>query len=128
MVRSPPQSSNPRLKADAHLKLVDNNHLSNLARFTTKAYYHRYGSRKPDWRQKYYWVYRCTASVFHLGQVTILLSNRWHNDGPKEIKLIVTNLAEATTGTILSYYHSRWGVEVAFKEPEKRGTSGVRCR
>jgi transposase len=28
----------------------------------------------------------------------------------------VTNLTEATTGTILSYYHSRWGVEVTFKE------------
>jgi len=55
--------------------------------------------------------------VRHLGHVTILFSKRRPNDGPQQIKLIVTNLTEATTtGTILSHYHRRWGVEVAFKE------------
>jgi Transposase DDE domain len=55
--------------------------------------------------------------VRHLGHVTILFSKRRPNDGPQWSKLIVTNLAEATTtGTILSHYPRRWGVEVAFKE------------
>lgn len=97
--------------------LADGTHLGNLARHTTHACYHQYVSRKPDGRRKSYWVYRRTAQVRHLGQVTMLLSKRRRNDGPKRIKLIVTNLTEETaTGTILSHYHRRWGVEVAFKE------------
>jgi IS4 transposase len=54
--------------------------------------------------------------VRHLGHVPILLSKRRRNDGPQRIKLLVTNLHEATTGTILSHYQRRWGVEVTFKE------------
>jgi Transposase DDE domain len=97
-------------------KLADGTHLRDLARHTTYGCYQRYVAHKPDGRRKCYWVYRRTARVRHLGQVTILLSKRRRNDGPQRIKLIVTNLAEATTGTILSHYHRRWGVEVAFKE------------
>jgi hypothetical protein len=98
-------------------KLADGTHLRDLARHTTHTCYQRYVAHKPDGRRKCYWVFRRTARVRHLGQVTLLLSKRRQNDGPKRIKLIVTNLAEATTtGTILSHYHRRWGVEVAFKE------------
>jgi len=97
-------------------KLEDDTYLINIAHYTTKACYHRYASHKPDGRRKDYWVYRRTAEVRHLGPVTILFSKRRLNDGPKRIKLFVTNLSEATTGEILSYYHSRWGIEVMFKE------------
>jgi Transposase DDE domain len=98
-------------------KLADGTHLRDLARHTTQGCYHRYVAHKPDGRRKCYWVFRRTAYGRHLGHVTILLSKRRQNDGPKRIKLIVTNLAEATTtGTILSHYHRRWGVEVTFKE------------
>jgi hypothetical protein len=98
-------------------KLADGTHLRDVARHTTHGCYHRYVAHKPDGRRKCYWVFRRTAYVRHLGHVTILFSKRRRNDGPQRIKLIVTNLAEATTtGTILSHYHRRWGVEVAFKE------------
>ncbi len=98
-------------------KLADGTHLRALARHTTHACYQRYVAHKPDGRRKCYWVFRRTARVRHLGHVTLLLSKRRRNDGPQRIKLLVTNLAEATTtGTILSHYHRRWGVEVAFKE------------
>jgi hypothetical protein len=98
-------------------KLADGTYLRDVARHTTHACYQRYVAHKPDGRRKCYWVFRRTAYVRHLGHVTILLSKRRQNDGPKRIKLIVTNLTEATTtGTILSHYHRRWGVEVAFKE------------
>jgi Transposase DDE domain len=98
-------------------KLADGTHLRDVARHTTHACSQRYVAHKPDGRRKCYWVFRRTAYVRHLGHVTILLSKRRQNDGPKRIKLIVTNLTEATTtGTILSHYHRRWGVEVAFKE------------
>jgi len=98
-------------------KLADGTHLRDLARHTTHACYQRYIAHKPDGRRKCYWVFRRTACVRHLGHVTILLSKRRRNDGPQRIKLLVTNLAEATTtGTILSHYSRRWGVEVVFKE------------
>jgi hypothetical protein len=98
-------------------KLADGTHLRDVARHTTHACSHRYVAHKPDGRRKCYWVYRRTAYVRHLGHVTILCSKRRRNEGPQRIKLIVTNLAEArTTGTILSHYCRRWGVEVTFKE------------
>jgi len=97
-------------------KLADGTHLSNLTRHTPKSCYHRLASYKPDGRRKDFWVFRRRAQVQHLGDVTLLLSKSRRNYGPQRIKLIVTNLAEATTGTLLSYYHRRWGIEVAFKE------------
>jgi Transposase DDE domain len=97
-------------------RLADGTHLRDLARHTPHACYHRSVAYKPDGRRKCYWVFRRTARVRHLGHVTILFSKRRQNDGPKRIKLIVTNLTEATTGAILSHYHRRWGVEVTFKE------------
>ena len=98
-------------------KLADGTHLRDLARYTTHTGSQRDVAHKPDGRRKGYWVFRRTAWVRQLGQVTILLSNRRHNDGPTRIKLLVTNLPEATTtGTILSHYPRRWGVEVTFKE------------
>jgi hypothetical protein len=97
-------------------KLADGTHLRDVARHTTHSCYHRYVAHKPDGRRKCYWVFRRTACVRHLGHVTLLFSKRRPNDGPKRIKLLVTNLTEATTGTILSHYHRRWGVEVTFKE------------
>ena len=38
------------------------------------------------------------------------------NLGPKRVKIIVTNLLEASAGTILSHYAWRWGVELTIKE------------
>lgn len=98
-------------------KLAEGTHLRDLARHTTHACSQRSGAHKPDGRRKCYWVFRRTARVRPLGYVTILLSKRRRNDGPQRINLLVTNLAEATTtGTILSPYSRRWGVEVVFKE------------
>jgi hypothetical protein len=97
-------------------KLADGTHLSHLARYTPKACYHRVASYKPDHRRKDYWVFRRPARVQHLGEVTIVLSKSRRNYGPKRIKVIVTNLNEATTGEILSHHARRWGVEVTFKE------------
>jgi hypothetical protein len=98
-------------------KLADGTHLRDLARHTTHAGSPRSSAPKPAGRRKCYWVFRRTARVRHLGHGTILLSKRRRNDGPQRIKLLVTNLAEATTtGTILSHYSRRWGVEVVFKE------------
>jgi transposase len=97
-------------------KLANGTHLSNLAKHLPKKYYHRVASYKPNGRRRDYWIYRRRAVLNLLGDVTIILSKRRFNDAYKNIKLIVTNLNEATTGEILSHYARRWGVELTFKE------------
>ncbi len=95
-------------------KLADGTHLSNLAKHLPKTY--RVASYKPDRRRKDYWIFRRPTQLNILGDVTIIVSKRHFNDKPKNIKLIVTNLNEASSGQILSYYAKRWGVELTFKE------------
>jgi hypothetical protein len=51
-----------------------------------------------------------------LGAGTIALSKTRHNEGPKQVKLFVTNLTEARAGAMLSEYAWRWGVELVTKE------------
>lgn len=97
-------------------KLMDGTHLSNLARCLPKKFYRRIASYKFDGRRGDYWTFRRSAKLSLLGQVTVLLSKRRFNDPPHKIKLLVTNLLEASTGEILSHFSRRWMVEVTFKE------------
>ena len=56
------------------------------------------------------------AKLHQLGDVTIVLSKKRRNLGPKRVKIIVTNLLAAPVGDILSIYARRWGVELTIKE------------
>jgi hypothetical protein len=91
-------------------------HLRDIARHTNKRCYRRVASYKPDGRRCDYWTVREEIELAALGEVTLVLSKRRFNDPPRKIKLLVTNLPGASTGTILSYYARRWAVEVTFKE------------
>ena len=97
-------------------KTADGRHLRDIARNTNKRCYHRIASYKPDGRRRDYWTRRQAIKLTALGDVTLILSKRRFNDPPRNIKLLVTNLPGASTGTILSYYARRWAVEVIFKE------------
>jgi len=97
-------------------KTAAGQHLSNIARHTPKHSYHRVASYKPDGRRRDYWIYRRSAKLSALGDVTLILSKRRFNDPPHKIKLLVTNLPEASTCEILSHFARRWMVEVTFKE------------
>ena len=74
--------------------------------------------RQPQtrWAPQDYWVFLRRATLHNLGDVTIVLSKKRRNDGPKGVKILVTNLTEASAGAILSIYAWRWGVEVTIKE------------
>jgi hypothetical protein len=48
--------------------------------------------------------------------VTIIISKKRLNSGPKKTKIIVTNLQGVSTGHVLSIYARRWGIEVTIKE------------
>jgi hypothetical protein len=97
-------------------KLADGTHLSNLARHLPKKLYRRVACYKPDGRRRDYWTFRKSAKLSARGLVTLVLSKRRRNDPPRKIKLLVTNLPEASTGEILSHFARRWMVEVTFKE------------
>jgi len=97
-------------------KLADGTQLRDLARHLPKGRYHRVASSTPDRHRRDYWVYLRRAELHLLGDVTVLLSKKRRNQGPQQVKLIVTNLDRASATTMLSAYARRWGVEVAFKE------------
>jgi hypothetical protein len=97
-------------------KFTKGKHLRDLVQHLPKSCYYRRASHKPDGRRRDYWVFTRRATLHKLGDVTIVLSKPRRNDGPKNVKIIVTNLAEADAGTILSIYAWRWGVEVTIKE------------
>ena len=97
-------------------KFTEGKHLRDLVQHLPKCCYARRASSKPDGRRSDYWVFVRRATLHNLGDVTIVLSKKRRNDGPKRVKIIVTNLTEASAGTILSIYAWRWGVEVTIKE------------
>jgi hypothetical protein len=48
----------------------------------------------------------------HVGDVTIVLSKKGRNLGPKQTKILVTNLDELTPSQVVSIYQKRWAVEL----------------
>jgi Transposase DDE domain len=97
-------------------KFTNGKYLRDLVHHLPKSCYSRRASHKPDGRRRDYWVFLRRATLHNLGDVTIVLSKKRRNDGPKGVKIIVTNLTEASAGLILSIYAWRWGVEVTIKE------------
>lgn len=97
-------------------KFTNGKHLRDLVQHLPKSCYYRRASSKPDGRRQDYWVFVRHATLHKLGDVTMVLSKKRRNMGPKQVKIIVTNLTGATAGTILSIYARRWGVELTIKE------------
>jgi hypothetical protein len=94
-------------------KFTNGKSLRDLVRHWPKSCYHRRASAKPDGRRRDDWVFRRRATLNRLGDVTIVRSKKRRNDGPKQVKLFVTNLTEARAGAILSEYAWRWAVGVS---------------
>jgi hypothetical protein len=68
-------------------------------------------------RRRTFWVYAKSVRLRHLGDVTVVLSKCRRNDGPKQTKILVTNLPETVAARqIVAMYLRRWWVEVLFKE------------
>jgi Transposase DDE domain len=64
-----------------------------------------------------FWVYAKPVRLRHLGDVTVVLSKCRRNDGPKQTKILVTNLPESVSARqIVAVSLRRWWVEVLFKE------------
>jgi Transposase DDE domain len=68
-------------------------------------------------RRRAFWVYAKPVRLRHLGDVTVVLSKCRRNDGPKQTKILVTNLPERVTAReIVGVYLRRWWVELLVKE------------
>jgi hypothetical protein len=68
-------------------------------------------------RRRTFWVYAKRVRLRHLGDVTVVLSKCRHNDGPKQTKILVTNLPETVRARqIVAIYLRRWWVELLVKE------------
>jgi hypothetical protein len=85
-------------------KTVDDKAIKDLVTHLPKQYYKRTwvpglpGSK----RRKTYWIYSKHLCLRHVGDVTVVLSKKGRNVGPKHTKILVTNLAELTPRPVVS--------------------------
>ncbi len=68
-------------------------------------------------RRRTLWVYAKRTRLRHLGDVTVVLSKCRRHQGPKQTKILVTNLPETVTAReVVGVYVRRWWVELLFRE------------
>ena len=65
---------------------------------------------------KTFWVYSTRLCLRHIGDVTVVLSKKGRNVGPKHTKILVTNLDEWTPRQVVGAYQRRWPVEQINRE------------
>jgi hypothetical protein len=65
---------------------------------------------------KTFWVYSTRLCLRHIGDVTVVLSKRGRNLGPKQTKILVTNLDEWIPRQVVGAYQRRWPVEQINRE------------
>ena len=62
--------------------------------------------------RKTFWTFHTRLCLRHIGEVTVVLSKRGRNLGPKQTKILVTNLAELTSSQVVCIYQKRWAIEL----------------
>jgi hypothetical protein len=95
-------------------KTVDEKTIKNLVTHVPHTYYQRTRvPREPAGRgRRTFWTYHTRLSLRHVGDVTVVLSKRGRNLGPKQTKILVTNLADLTPSQVVGIYQKRWSVEL----------------
>jgi hypothetical protein len=106
-------------------KFADGHRLHDLVAHLPRAHYRKVrlplvGSRA---RYRVFWTFAKPIALREVGDVTVVLSKRWRNDSPKQTKVLVTNLPQATAHGTAAVYLRRWPVELFFKE--WKGVIGV---
>ncbi len=99
-------------------KMQNGKSLKNLVKHTPSSYYKRtWIPRFPEnGARKTFWTFTKSACLRHIGDVTIVISKKGRNVGPKKAKVLVTNLPDVTTRQVLLLYQRRWSIEILFKE------------
>ena len=95
-------------------KTAEDKTLKNLVTHVPHTYYQ--GTRVPReqarHRRKTFWTFQTRLCLRHIGEVTVVLSKRGRNLGPKQTKILVTNLAELTSSQVVCIYQKRWAIEL----------------
>ena len=97
-------------------KFENGKSLKNMVKHLPKTFYRKTWIIDNKGRRRVYWTYTKKVNLRHLGEVTIVLSKKRHNQGPKKIKILVTNLPNAKGRQVVALYTKRWWVEVVIKE------------
>jgi hypothetical protein len=95
-------------------KTVEEKTIKNLVTHVPHAYYQRTRvPKEPAGKgRRTFWTYHTCLSLRHVGEVTIVLSKKRRNMGPKQTKILVTNLAALTPSQVVCVYQKRWAVEL----------------
>ncbi|MDD3654578.1 MAG: transposase, partial [Desulfotomaculaceae bacterium] len=99
-------------------KMADGKSLKNLVKHTPHSCYHQtWIPRRPDCKgRKTFWIFEKHTRLQHVGDVTVVLTKKGRNLGPKHTKLLVTNLLELSARQVIDIYQRRWAIEILFKE------------
>ena len=95
-------------------KTMEEKTLKNLVTHVPHQYYQRtrVPRETPGRGRRTFWTYHTQLGLRHVGDVTVVLSKRGRNLGPKQTKILVTNLAALTPSQIVGIYQKRWSVEL----------------
>jgi hypothetical protein len=95
-------------------KTVEGKALKDLVTHLPRTYYQRTRILRLPGAQgsKTFWVYSKRLCLRHIGDVTVVLSKKGRNLGPKQTKILVTNLDEWTWRQVVCAYQRRWPVEI----------------
>jgi IS4 transposase len=95
-------------------KTADENMIKHLVAHLPHKLYHRTWIPKDIEGQgrKTFWIYGKRLCLCHIGDVTVVLSKKGRNMGPKKTKILVTNLLELTPRQVVSMYQKRWTIEL----------------
>jgi hypothetical protein len=95
-------------------KTVEEQTIKNLVTHVPRQYYQR--TRVPREvagnSRRTFWTSHTRLGLRHVGDVTVVLSKRGRNIGPKQTKILVTNLAALTPSQVVCIYQKRWSVEL----------------
>jgi hypothetical protein len=95
-------------------KTVDEKMLKNLVTHLPRKWYERtwIPNEIEGKGRKTFWIYGKRLCLCHVGDVTVVLSKKGRNLGPKNTKIWVTNLPELTPREVVSIYQKRWAIEI----------------
>jgi hypothetical protein len=99
-------------------KFADGHSLRDLVTHLPRAAYRkvRIAPLSAAARDRVFWTFAKPTMLREVGDVTVVLSKRRRNDSPKQTKVLVTNLPQATAHGTVAGYLRRWPVELFFKE------------
>jgi hypothetical protein len=95
-------------------KTAEDKTIKNLVTHVPHTYYQRTRVPREQARhsRKTFWTFHTRLCLRHIGDVTVVLSERGRNLGPKQTKILVTNLAELTSSQVVCIDQKRWAIEL----------------